>query len=362
MTTGSNNRGVDSQSRRTFLRGAGGLLGTGAVVGLSGCTGQSGSGSEDGGTTQKSTSSSLQHTKIAAAHYPLVPESTGTLTGKKKGMFNDHGVAIDSVTSFGGGGTTVRGVVTGGLAAGKTALMGAVKAFRAGAPLRIVGLMTTSNYIEFEVKPDSEIETIQDLKGKKIALSNPGSSSQAVALKSLENADGIGVDDVEFLFAGGLGEAIVAMQQGEADATFNVLPKSTAMRAQDKVRAVWKGDEYAPNVTEHIMIMGSSFVDSKPEVAKGIARGHAEAMQYVGENPDEVAEMWANAAGLPKDITSKAMEETNPAETFQIGLKEDVLKTTAEAMVLQGLIDEQPAWDKILDQSVFSEENRVDWV
>lgn len=363
--------GSDRCSRRSVLRYVGGAAGVG-IAGLAGCTGggesDQTSPTTNGGATGKATTQSggnaqqLKTTKLAAAHYPLITESMQTLAAIQKGYFKEYGVQIEDVTSFSGGGTTVRGVVTGGLAAGKGALMAAVKAYIAGAPLRLVGLMNTSSLIDFQVLPDSEIESIQDAKGKTIALSNPGGSSEAVALNSIHKADGITLDDVSFEYAGGLGEAITALKEGVVDVTFNVVPKSTALLAKGETRRVWNGRDYAPNTTQHVMFMGSRLLDESPQIAEGVIRGHVDGMKFVRENPEAAAEMWAEAADLPAKITKKAMDDIRPDETFHIELREDVLTSTAEAMKLQGIIDEQPPWKKLVDQRYLPENKQVDWV
>lgn len=371
---GSNNHdGVEeagrAHSRRKVLKYSSALAGVG-ISSLAGCSGNSRQQGSDGGSTPTATptatdetqSSKVQSAKLAAAHYPLITESMQTLAAIENGYFRDYGVKIEDVTSFSGGGTTVRGVVTGGLAAGKGALMAAVKAYLAGAPLKVVGLMNTSSVIDFEVLPDSDIESIQDAKGKKIALSNPGGSSEAVALNSIHKADGITLDDVTFEYAGGLGEAITALKEGVVDITFNVIPKSTALLTKGETRRVWNGREYAPNTTEHIMLMGSQLLEENPQVAKGVIRGHVDGMKFVRENQDEAAQMWAEAAGLPPKITQKAMADIRPTETFHIELREEVLKSTAEAMKLQGIIDTQPPWKKLLDQRYLPEDLQVDWI
>ena len=327
----------DGYSRRSVLKYSSGLAGAG-IAGLAGCAGGGEDGQQAAGKTDTPTATpeptasgesapEMRTTKLAAAHYPLITESMQTLAAIQNGYFQDYGVKVQDVTSFSGGGTTVRGVVTGGLAAGKGALMAAVKAYHAGAPLRLIGLMNTSSLIDFEVLPDSEIESIQDAKGKTIALSNPGGSSEAVALNSIHKADGITLKDVSFEYTGGLGEAITSLKEGVVDITFNVIPKSTAELAKGETRRVWMGRDYAPNTTQHVMFMGARTLRENPQVAEGIIHGHVDGMKFVRENQDEAAKMWAEAAELPPKITKKAMADIKPEETFRIPMREDVLKS-----------------------------------
>lgn len=357
-------------NRRNFIVRSGAGV-TAMTTGLAGCAGggDGGEGGNGGGgstTTSGSGNTPMpeQYTsKMAAAHYPVLLASTSTIVAEEQGFFDEYNITNDEVTSFSGGGSTVRGVVTGGLTAGKGALMAVAKAYRAGAPAHLVGMMLSGSTIGFYSLPDSDIESIQDLKGGgKVGLSNPGGSSEAVALKSVDNADGITLDDVEFVHTGGLGEAITSLNEENVDVIFLPAPVSQQMKQEGNVREIWHARDLAPNVTEHVMFMGQRTIEEQRPLAEGIVRAHSDAMDYIQKNPEESARMWANASDQPEDLAIAAMQEETPQELWNPELTGDLIKGTGEAMILQGLIDEQPAWEDIIRQDLLPEDKRVDWV
>lgn len=354
--------------RRRFLKATTGGV-AGVATGLAGCTGDSGDGGGDGGdgggggTTQASSGGSLTDINLAAAHYPTLTASTTTLVAEEQGFFEDHGLSNNEVTSFSGGGTTVRGVVTGGLDAGKGALAAVVKAYLAGAPVHLTAMMMAGNTLEFHAMPDNdELNGIEDIAGKRVAVTNPGSSTHATLVQSILNTDGLSVDDVEIVFAGGLGEAFTALEEGNVDAALNVIPISLQMLDAGKRKRLWTGWEVAPNVTEHVMLMGQQLLTEKPEVAKGIVRAHVDAMGWMRDNLQEAAKIWASATDWSEELTIRSMEQIGP-DIWRPELTEDIVTTTGNILKPIGVVNESTEipYGEILDQSALYEENRLDW-
>ncbi|MFB6095762.1 MAG: ABC transporter substrate-binding protein [Haloferacaceae archaeon] len=369
----------DRTTRRRVLKGTAAA----GIAGLAGCSGNGGSGSDggdgssdgsgggtptqsgsggSGGDTETKGGSGSLSTKLAVAHYPVIPDTAPFIVGMEKGIYEKHGVTIQDVTSFSGGGTTVRGIVTGGIGMGGTALPALIQGYNAGAPIYVSGLEMNQSPINFHVLPDSDIESIQDCKGKTIAVSNPGSSSEAMTIASVKAADGISLSDIEIMHAGGLGEAITAMNEGSADVAWNIAPKSTAMLQKDQSRVVWWGRDYAPNVTEMVLAVGGKVKRENPEVAKRLLAAQVECFDFVKNNQKETAKLWAKAAEMPEDLMVAALKEAKPEKIFEtVSPREEVLKSTAATMIEQGLIDEQPAWNEIVWDDPLPEDLQVDW-
>jgi ABC-type nitrate/sulfonate/bicarbonate transport system substrate-binding protein len=391
---------LDDPRRRAILKTMGGV----GVVGLAGCAGGDGGdgdgggadgeagdgGADDGdgatptpqetttpadgtdgdGTTTTTETAETLTTNLADAHYPIAIATISTQVGRERGIFAENNLDVGEVTSFAGGGTTVRGIVTGGLGAGKTALPALVQAFQAGAPIYLCGITQATPDMSFHSLADSGIESIQDLSGKTVAISNPGASSEAAAINSVVNVGGISLDDVEIIAAGGLGEAITAAEEGEADVTWALPPVSTGMNASGDWNLVWLARDHAPNITQNVLAMGSGVVDDEPELARSIGHAYVEAHSFIKDNVEEAAKLWGENTDTEAETAVQALtyagdpeeSEPYPPQCYNIELKEEILTTTAETMIEQGLIDEQPLWGDIVRQEVLPEDKRVDWI
>src|SRR5204862_6536671 len=86
-----------------------------------------------------------------------------------KGYFKDEGLNITGLISSAGGGTSLRNMLAGGgVPYGEVNPGVVVSAILAGADLKIVSdnVLTVAEFV-WAVKPDSPLQTIKDIKGKK---------------------------------------------------------------------------------------------------------------------------------------------------------------------------------------------------
>jgi NitT/TauT family transport system substrate-binding protein len=80
-------------------------------------------------------------------------------------------------------------------------------------------------------------KTVADLKGKKIGISAPGSSTNMVANLILSRA-GIQAGDVSFIGVGTAASALTALRSGQIDAMSNVDPVMTMLEQKGEIRII----------------------------------------------------------------------------------------------------------------------------
>jgi ABC-type nitrate/sulfonate/bicarbonate transport system substrate-binding protein len=97
---------------------------------------------------------------------------------REKGFYEKAGIRVNPI--FAGGGDQMQIMVAGeaDIAVG-VGLLATVSALEKGAPLKIISAeMRGLSDIFWHVKADSPVKKIEDLAGRKIGYSNPGSSSK----------------------------------------------------------------------------------------------------------------------------------------------------------------------------------------
>jgi NMT1/THI5 like/Binding-protein-dependent transport system inner membrane component len=123
----------------------------------------------------------------------------------ENGFFKEGGIDISGFLTSTGGGTSVRNTLASDLPYGEVALSAALEAIKAGQPLKIVNSGVESiGDILWIAKPDSLLNGIKDLAGKRIGFTSPGSVSNMLLLMSLKHA-GIDLKSVQIVPAGGVG-------------------------------------------------------------------------------------------------------------------------------------------------------------
>ncbi|MCW8173539.1 ABC transporter substrate-binding protein [Natrialba swarupiae] len=234
------------------------------------------------------------------------------------------------------------------------------QAFNQGAPLHIVGMATAVPDIDYQTRVDSDIEEIQDVET--IAVTDPASSGEANAVLSIEAADGISLDDIEFLYTGGLGE-VMSAEKGSPTWV------STRTRRQRrcsgmKKHVVWHTRDYVEEYTEDILSMGNIILDQEPELARGFLQGWIDSSEWIHDNVDEAGRLWAAEADFDEELAIAGLEDTQPEAFFQIGMSEEFADNLERVLQFDGTLeeDEELEREELFRDEYLPEEYQSDWL
>jgi NitT/TauT family transport system substrate-binding protein len=134
---------------------------------------------------------------------------------KEAGLFEKYGLDAEIVVVQGSG-VASKAMIGGSLDVAPVATPTVISADLAGADLTILAHTMPSVIHALMVKP--EIKRVEDLKGKKIAISSFGSLTDFL-VRAIMKKKGLSPDrDVSFLQIGGDAERLAALNQGVADA------------------------------------------------------------------------------------------------------------------------------------------------
>ncbi|HYK65746.1 MAG TPA: ABC transporter substrate-binding protein, partial [Patescibacteria group bacterium] len=183
---------------------------------------------------------------IAIANYGVAMNGMPFAIAISKGYFKEEGAPnITGIMTDSGGGTTIRNLTAGDLLYGESSLAAVVSAIQSGADIKIISedasLVTD---ICFVTMPNSPIKSINDIKGKRLGFTNPGSTTQALTLLLLEKT-GLKPSDVTMTAAGGFGPGLTALENGGLDVM--ALTDPLTSKYGDKYRVVaWAKDLFPP--------------------------------------------------------------------------------------------------------------------
>ncbi|MFB6108645.1 MAG: ABC transporter substrate-binding protein [Haloplanus sp.] len=361
---------TDGRTRRRFLAATGATALAGGLAGCSGGGGESGgsgsgsgdAGGSDTGTSGGSASGSFE-AQATVTHWPILLYAPPYQAALDQGYFAEEGIDISKFVGSSGGGTTVRNVVTGGLPFGEVSTPAAVNAYYAGAPLTIIAGATNSpGTINWVTTKDSDVSDITDLAGKTVGFTSAGSVTQNTSALAVKRADGISVDDVEFKAMGGLSEGLTALGEGSIAAAANLDPIFSKQQLEDKWDVVFWAKEYIGTFQQTCVIAGPDILKEKPDVVKGYLRARAKGVEFIRDNPEQAAEIFASYNdGYSKDVMRSSLKNVEPENYYvkdQFDL--DGLRLIEEGMKNIDLIDRNVEWSKIIDQSFLPEDVRVD--
>ena len=143
------------------------------------------------------------------------PDMLPTLVAVHSGHFSQEGIAATPVV-FRSGVQLMQSVVGGDAQIGICSAPEPIQAIAAGAKVKVP--WGNSNLMPFAVMSRSDIRTVQDLKGKKIAISSLGSLTDFLTRYVLKNK---GLDPSQFtlLSIGGVSTRFAALLSGAVDAS-----------------------------------------------------------------------------------------------------------------------------------------------
>jgi NitT/TauT family transport system substrate-binding protein len=153
---------------------------------------------------------------------------------ERRGHFRDYALAI-AMTDFEGGGQTLDALVAGSVDVAVGAYEHTLRARAMGQDVRAVIELGRFPGVVLAVGKDRPFKSMADLKGLKIGVTAPSSSSHFFVLYLMAKA-GLAPGDASFVGVGGGERAIEAMKAGEIDAISNLDPVITRLQQDGTIR------------------------------------------------------------------------------------------------------------------------------
>lgn len=145
---------------------------------------------------------------------------------------------------------------------------------------------------------DPDIKTVEDLKGKKIALTK-GTVQEYIWAKELESA-GLTADDVQLEYFSSGGEVVTAYVSGKADAVQGEKNFETQYEALSERHTI----NYVADLgitSQAYIFADDTFAKENPDALAGYYKGLQEALDYIESDRDDAAQIAADYLTLSKD-------------------------------------------------------------
>lgn len=216
----------------------------------------------------------------------------------EKGFFD--GINVELVDTVAGGATAVEMVSSGDVQGCLLATMALSNAVNAGMP--VIGVADIQSAFkeapleEFYVLKDSDIHSIQDLKGKKIAINLVKASFHYTWLIELEKA-GMTENDVTFVTLP-FSEQIEALKNGTVDAIGLMQPYSGMARVDDECRQLYNAVDCFGERQFCEILLNKDWAKKNPDAAKAFVGGIAKAADWISENQDESKQIISKYTGI----------------------------------------------------------------
>src|SRR5258706_12242441 len=216
---------------------------------------------------------------------------------ERLGYFRDEGLQVDFV-DFAGGAKALQAMMGGGADVVSGGFDHVMVMRARGQKLRGFVLQGATPAISLGVAKEraSQYRTPKDLKGMKIGVSAPGSSTHAF-INHLLASVGLAPDDVSIIGVGTGPAAVAAMQAGHLDAIANIEPAITLMERSGTIKVVVETvsvqgakAEIGRPLPSGSLYTRDEFIKANPNTVQALANAMVRALKWLNAaTPDDVA-------------------------------------------------------------------------
>jgi len=281
------------------------------------------------------------------------PDMLPTLVAVHSGHFAREGIEATPVV-FRSGVQLMQSVVGGDAQVGICSAPEPIQAIGAGAKVRVP--WGNSNLMPFAVMSRAEIRTVQDLKGKKIAVSSLGSLTDFLTRYVLKNK---GLDPSQFslLSIGGVSTRFAALLSGSVDAS--LISAAYFSRAKDAgLNILFYLSEEIPEWPLSLICVREEMLGQREGDFRNFLRAYRQGVATAKKNPE---------AGIRALRLGLRFDERTATEGYNAYVKsvpddghiaEKGLELVVEQMVESGILKRKLALGEIIDYRYQKEAQR----
>ncbi len=226
--------------------------------------------------------------KFAIASKVLTPVIANTWVGEYLGYFKEEGIDPTFITSEGGVQnitTLVRNQIQIGMGLQDPLLAAAAKG--EDIPIVMVYCYTRGMHYQLGVKPESKIQTIKDLKGKKIGTLSFGSSLYTNFIPAVLRGGGLDPKEVEIVTVGQDYPAAKALYDGRVDALALWRGNYIQMEGMGfPIRLVPQPPSIEKMKAGHSLGVTREYLKNNRKVLTGFLRAFSKGNVFYIENPE----------------------------------------------------------------------------
>ncbi|MFS8039171.1 ABC transporter substrate-binding protein [Xanthobacter sp. AM11] len=214
---------------------------------------------------------------------------------ERKGFFKDEGLDV-SINDFGGGAKSLQALVGGSVDVVTGAYEHTIRMQAKGQDIVSVIELGRFPGIVLVARKDRPITSVKDLKGAKIGVTAPGSSTNFF-VSFLLAREGLKPEDVAFVGVGGGASAVAQMKRGEIDAMSNLDPVITKLESDGDVVVLADSRTEAGNEKifgganpAAVLYMKRDFIERNPVTTQKLVNAFHRALVWLKTaTPEDVA-------------------------------------------------------------------------
>jgi len=217
-----------------------------------------------------------------------------------------------------------------------------------GSPHKTVGAIVVYP-VNMAISVVNGIKTVDDLKGKKIGVTQAGTLTYWMALE-LARSKGWGPDGITPVPVGGvLANQVAALLTGQVDAVMSDAAVGLTLAEQNRGRVLMTAQDYVPGFAANSIIAHDDFIKGHPDVLKRFLKGWYESITWLLDHKAEAVKIGMKVTALPESVMTSEYDTQRQMWSRDGKFSQAQLDQLARAITEIGLVDEKPDLSKFYD-------------
>ena len=259
--------------------------------------------------------------------------------------FEEQGIEVEWVLSHGSN-KALEFLNSKSVDFGSTAGAAALIAKSNGSPIESVYIYSKPEWTALVATGDSDITSIEQLKGKKVAATL-GTDPYIFLLRSLQEV-GLSSKDLEIVNLQH-SDGANALLTGQVDAWAGLDPHMAKVEIDSDANLFLRDHEKNTYGTLNVR---SEFAKQHPEVVETVIEVYEKARKWVLENPEEAAEILAKEAEMPLEVAQKSLERNDFSDPIPGEKQIEALKAAGEVLQSENVIKDNVDIEQIVEDMI----------
>ena len=245
----------------------------------------------------------LRVAKVVPFAWAFTPLDIGMQTG----IFAKHGLDIEETVSAGD--AKLQQLLTSdsidiGIGSGPG------MAFIAkGVPAKAVAAMAgVPRNMAVMVGYDSNVKTVDDLKGKMLGVTTVGSLTDWIG-KRINMKEGWGDNGIITVPIGGMPPARAAIKTHQIDGYIGALETGYMLEEAKEWRVITTATPFVDNFITHVIFARNELIEKHPETVRAFLQGWFETIAFMKANKDKSVEISAKVINVSPAVAARAYDE-----------------------------------------------------
>jgi ABC-type nitrate/sulfonate/bicarbonate transport system substrate-binding protein len=269
--------------------------------------------------------------------------------GKETGIFARHGLDLD-IAGFGGDAKLQQAMAANAIDIGLGS--GPGLAFIAkGAPVKGIAAMAGPPLIfAMVVRGDGSVKTVDDLKGRKVAISTVGSATNWL-MNVVSRQHGWGFDGIPQVPIGENSARIAALKSGAVDACIVDIGSALNFVERGDGRILMRFGDVVQHFIMHVIFATDVAIAQKPAALTAFLQGWFETVAFMRANKAKSVAIAMTVMGTDEKITSGIYDELMPMFSNNGRFDPAALKVLSRSFVEMKTLPEAPDLSKLYTEA-----------